>query len=485
MIKNSVEAVVLAAGSSLRFKTRQTKQLSNICGQPMVLFSLKVLNELQIPSALVLGPQSEDIRREVQAAHLYNVAYFLQPPRIGTAHAVACTKEWWTKDYILVFSADVPLLTANIIETMIERHKETNATVSFLSSYVLEPRGFGRVIEQDGRICIVEEKECTESQRAINRVNAGIYLVNRSFLELHIDDIVMCKTNEEISITEIIKRANTAGKHVEAVTVPYDNVRGVNTLEELWAVQQIKRSDIIKYWMARGVRFELAQNIHIDINVTIGEGTFIGTGVHLLGNTHIGKNCKVNAFSIVEDTMLGNDSVVHSHSVVQHSVIGERVHVGPFARLHHGVTLKDDSVIGNFVEVKNSAIGAGSKVKHLAYIGDASVGDRVNIGAGTITCNYDGHQKHRTVIKDDVFVGSNNTLVAPVTLNEGAFTAAGSTITQDVAADALAIARSRQVSKDGYAAKLRARARAQEASEEKKVVFSPARKPNASSSHEV
>lgn len=455
MIKHSLEAIVLAAGSSRRFGTNQTKQLSIICGQPMVIFSLKVLQELNVSSALIIGPQSEDIRREVVNHKLENIAYFLQQEPLGTAHAVSCAKHWWTKDYVLVLSADVPLITASLIEKMFAQHITSGATVSFLTSYVLEPHGFGRVIEGDGRVSIIEDRECSDAQRGVNRVNVGIYLINRSFLSQHIDDVLSHKKEREVSITEIIKRATAQGKHVEAITVPYDSVRGVNTIEDLWVVQQIKRSDIIRYWMSRGVRFELAQNIHIDMSVSIGEGSFIGTGVHLIGKTKIGRNCRVNAFSIIETTELGDGSTVHSHSVIQHSIIGKNVHVGPFARLHSHVQVDDNAIVGNFVEVKNSSIGESTKIKHLAYVGDAFIGKASNIGAGTIICNYDGARKHHTHIGNNVFIGSNNTLVAPLKIGDGAFTAAGSTITDHVNEQAFAIARARQEIKEGYAERLR------------------------------
>jgi bifunctional UDP-N-acetylglucosamine pyrophosphorylase/glucosamine-1-phosphate N-acetyltransferase len=241
---------------------------------------------------------------------------------------------------------------------------------------------------------------------------------------------------------------------VHAIPVAYDDVRGVNTLQELWEVEQIKRSEFIRHWMANGVRFELAQSIHIDINVKIGAGSFIGTGVHLLGNTTVGEESWIGAFTIVEDSTIGSNTMIHSHTVVQDSVIGDNVHVGPFARLRSNVHVGNSVDIGNFVELKRTTVEDGARAKHLAYLGDATVGKAVNIGAGTVTCNYDGVQKHKTVIEEGVFVGSNNTLIAPIKVGKGAYTAGGSTITSDVPAGSLAIGRARQETKDGYAHKL-------------------------------
>ncbi len=249
--------------------------------------------------------------------------------------------------------------------------------------------------------------------------------------------------------------AGDSGLAVQALSVPFDDVRGVNTLQELWEVEQIKRSELIKHWMLRGVRFELAQSIHLDIDIEIGAGSFIGTGVHLLRGTKIGEECFLGAFSILANSQVGDGSTVHSHSVIQDSSIGCNVHVGPFARIRENGVIGDNAEIGNFVEVKNSTIGDKSKAKHLSYIGDAHIGSQVNIGAGTITCNYDGARKYKTIIEDNVFVGSNNTLVAPLHIGKESYTAAGSIITKDVPSESLAIGRARQENKIGYARELR------------------------------
>jgi bifunctional UDP-N-acetylglucosamine pyrophosphorylase/glucosamine-1-phosphate N-acetyltransferase len=279
-------------------------------------------------------------------------------------------------------------------------------------------------------------------------------MINRQWLDKNISKLTANPLTGEIYIVDLVNIACEQGEKVRTISVPYDNVRGVNTLHDLWGVEQIKRSEFIRYWMSEGVRFELAQSIHIDINVRIGAGSFIGTGAHLLGNTIIGEDCFVGAFSIVENTTIGNSSTIHSHSVIQESHIGCDVHVGPFARLRNNVVLGDNVEIGNFVEIKRSTIGAGSKTKHLTYLGDTTAGKGVNIGAGTITCNYDGKNKFATIIEDEVFIGSNNTLVAPLRIGKGSYTAGGSTITQDVPRGCLALGRSRQENKLDYAQRL-------------------------------
>lgn len=455
MAGHNTRAVVLAAGRSTRFKTKKSKLLSNICGQTMVLYPLRALEALNIPSTLVLGYQADLVEQEVVQAQVKNVTVIVQEQQLGTGHAVMCTQSTWDKEDILILNGDMPLLTKELIGQLIADHKAHEAAVTFLTSYVIDPTGYGRVIEHDDKFQIVEEKDCTDEQRGVSRINAGIYLMKRTFLDEYISKITKSPVTGEIYLPELIKLACDLGLTVNAISVPFDNVRGVNTLQELWGVEQIKRSEFIKYWMAQGVRFELAQSIHIDMDVQIGAGSFIGTGVHLLGNTKIGEECFVGAFSIIENTTVGDNTTIHSHSVVQHSTIGESVHVGPFARLRQNVTLGNNVEIGNFVEVKNSQIGASSKTKHLSYVGDAQIGTNVNIGAGTITCNYDGVKKHETVIEDNVFIGSNNTLIAPLHVGNGAYTAAGSTITKDIPADALAIGRSRQNNKINYGKKIR------------------------------
>lgn len=455
----NTRAIVLAAGKSSRFKTNKSKLLYSICGQPMILYALNLLKNLGIPTTAVIGYQAEELKELIKNSGIDNINYVLQESQLGTGNAISITKNTWDHENILVMNGDCPLLTQEIVSHMLDTHNNSNVAITFLSSHSLNPDGYGRVIRQDKHISIVEDRNLTEEQRFVTLINSGIYLFRRDFLEKNIDKIEIDSIKKEYYLTDLVKMASDQGLKVKTIPVPYDNIRGVNTLEELWAVEQIQRSNFIKHWMTQGVRFELAQNIHMDFDVEIGAGSFIGTGVHLFKGTKIGKNCTVNAFCIIEDSIIGDDSYIHSHSVVQDSKIGCNTHVGPYARLRKDVTLGDNVNIGNFVEIKNSVIGDNSSAKHLTYLGDSIIGKNVNIGAGTITCNYDGVNKHKTEIKDGVFIGSNNTLVAPVVINENAYTAAGSTITKEVPKDSLAIARARQENKLDYAKKLKAKSK--------------------------
>lgn len=449
-----IKAILLAAGKSTRFKTRKSKMLFSICGRPMIMYPIRTLEELGISMTLILGHQSDQIKSLVESENVKDMSFVIQKEQLGTGHAVHCSVESWQGfDDILIMNGDMPLITKELICEAIEKHEQSRAVLTFLSAMVLDPTSYGRVVELDGKFTIVEEKDCNLEQLQVNKINAGVYVINRKWLEVNINKISKSPSGEYY-LPDLIKMASEQDVIVKEIPVPYDDVRGVNTLQELWNAEQIKRSEFIKYWMSQGVRFELAQSIHIDINVKIGAGSFIGTGVHLLGNTVIGEECFLGAFSIVENSKIGDETTIHSHSVIQDSVVGTSVHVGPFARLRHHVTLGNNVEIGNFVEIKNTQIGENSKSKHLTYLGDAEIGKSVNIGAGTITCNYDGVNKFKTEIEDEAFVGSNNTLIAPLNIGKGAYTAGGSTITQDVPAGGLGIGRSRQENKLEYSQKL-------------------------------
>lgn len=452
---HNTQAVVLAAGKSSRFKTKKSKLLFSICGRTMVMYPLKALESLHIPATVVLGHQAEEVKAEIQRQMPTGVQFAIQAEQKGTGDAVAASRAHWQEENILILYGDTPLITTSLIADLIAVHQNSKATITFCTTFVIDPTGYGRVIEKEGKFEIVEEKNCTPEQRHITRINTGVYIMKRGFLEKNIDKIAKNAVTGEVYFVDLIKMACDQGLGVIAHPVAYDYVRGVNTLQELWEVEQIKRSEFIKHWMSEGVRFELAQSIHIDIDVKIGSGSFIGTGAHLIGNTKIGEECFVGAFSIIENSKIGNNTLIQPHTFVQDSSLGEHVQIGPFARLRGNSHIGNDVQIGNFVEIKATSIGNHSRTKHLSYLGDATIGENVNIGAGTIVCNYDGVKKNQTVIEDNVFIGSNNTLIAPVVIGKGSYTAGGSTINENVPAGSLAIGRSRQQLKEGYAEKIR------------------------------
>jgi bifunctional UDP-N-acetylglucosamine pyrophosphorylase/glucosamine-1-phosphate N-acetyltransferase len=460
MISQDVQAVVLAAGRAKRFKTTTSKLVQRLCGQEMVLFVTKALEQLNIETTVVVGHQKEAVTSAIQEHHHTNIHFVTQEKQEGTGHAVLCAEPTWKKDIILIMNGDMPLVTTTIIEQLYAKHKETHATITLAVAYDIDPAGaYGRIVQNGNKLEIVEAKEFTGNIEDHPFINAGIYLVDHTFLQSVIHSLDRSKISNEFYITDIIKMASDADKIISTVTVPFDRIRGINNFRELWPAEQILRSDIINHWMEEGVRFILPLTNHVDLNVTIGAGTQIEAGVQLFGNTKIGNYCQIKAFSYLTNATIDDNVIVHTHSIIDNSHIKNEACVGPFVHVRNNTVIGAQSIIGNFVEVKKSTIGNSSKAKHLTYLGDTTIGDHVNIGAGTITCNYDGVNKHETHIQDNAFIGSNNTIVAPITIGQGAFTAAGSVITEDVPDEALAIARSKQTNKPGYAQKLKAHAK--------------------------
>ncbi len=455
MIKN-IQAIILAAGKSTRFHAEKTKLATLICGQPMILFPTKLLQALHIPTTVVVGYQQEIIKNIITTEHGDTINFVVQEEQRGTGHALATTKEIWQEENILVMNGDAPLITQEMIIELYNEHTKNNCAISFITSYNESlDNPYGRVIRTNNNIEIIEAKDITEDTQVSLCINAGIYIINKNFLHTSISSLNTHNASKEFYITDLVKIASTNKLKVGTTEENFEKVIGVNIIEELWAAEEIMRVSLIMKWMENGVRFNIIHSVHLDINVTIGHGSYIGSNVNLRGTTRIGSNCTIAEFSSLDNVILEENVTINSHSVLKDSLIQSGAEVGPFTHIRSNVTVGHNSVIGNFVEVKNSTIGAETKAKHLTYIGDATIGSQVNIGAGTITCNYNGHTKNKTIIKDNAFIGSNNTLVAPITIGKNAFTAAGSTITADVPDNALAIARNHQTNKYDYAKKLK------------------------------
>ncbi|MFC1842326.1 bifunctional UDP-N-acetylglucosamine diphosphorylase/glucosamine-1-phosphate N-acetyltransferase GlmU [Candidatus Dependentiae bacterium] len=455
-LREELQAVVLSAGKSTRFKTGNTKLIEKICGRPMILYPAKLLEDLGIDTCFVVGYQKEIIKKIVSQHATNNISFVHQKEQLGTGHAVACTKDLWDKPHVLILNGDVPLITPQIIENLYTKHVKADAAISFVAShYTGTDHAYGRVIQDKDGIKIVEAKDFKQEVYD-NKccINAGIYIAKTEFLKNCINKIKTKNASKEFYLTDLVQIACKKNLNIVTFYAPFDRVRGINTFQELWAAEQIKRSEIIKYWMSHGVKFSLAQNIHIDIDAQIEAGTNIGCGVHILSGSKIGKNCNIRKFSTIENTVLQEGVQIFPNTIIRDSHIGKNAKIGPFAHVHTQSHIEQEVEIGNFVEIKKSTIGKNSYAKHLAYLGNTEVGSMVNIGAGTITCNYDGFAKHPTIIKNNVFIGSNNTLVAPVTIGQNAFTAAGSTITENVDANSLAIGRAKQVNKENYVQKL-------------------------------
>jgi len=454
MWNTKLQAIVLAAGHAKRLRTGRTKLLEKICGREMILYTTKMLEGMDIETTVVVGHQKDDIEKVLKEQH-ETIEFAHQEQQLGTGHAIASSSSHWKKENILVLNGDMPLITPQIIEQLYSAHCENDATISFVISHLDHPdHGYGRVIQSGDSVKIVEAKDFKGNPCNHCWINAGIYLINKKFLEKNIHLIDKSNASKEFYLTDLIGMASQQGHKVITVPEPFDRVRGVNTMEELWTAEQIKRSDLIRYWMTQGVRFIKAQNVHVHIDVTIGSGSQIGGGVYLERGTTIGKNCTVREYTRLENAQIGENTTIKSHCVITDSTIGNNAEIGPFAHVRNETIIAPNASIGNFVEVKKSFVGQESKARHLSYIGDATVGKNVNIGAGTITCNYDGAKKNETVIEDNAQIGSNNTLIAPLTIQKNAYTAAGSTITDDVPKNALALGRAKQVNKADYVPKL-------------------------------
>ncbi len=457
MFSNKAQAIILAAGRSTRFNTGRTKLLEKICGQEMILYTTRLLEQLSIPITVVIGYQKDAIKETISRHHHNAIQFVVQEEQRGTGHALMCTQSIWDREHILIMNGDVPLVTPQIIENLYEKHLATHADISFVTAHNadLAIGGYGRVVKSENSIRIIEARDFDGDVNEHCCINAGIYIVRKEFLQQCIKNISQNENTQELYITDLVKIASDQKRTVTTTTAPFDRIRGINLLQELWAAEQVKKGELIKYWMEKGVHFSSAQSVHLDLDVTIGSGSYIGCGVHLLKGSTLGKNCRIQEFSSIESSHLGDGCDILPHCIIKDSSIGSLCEIGPFAHIKEHSQVGDQVILGNFVEVKKSTIGKGTKAKHLAYLGDAQIGSNVNIGAGTITCNYNGLTKHQTVIQDNAFIGSNNTLIAPVIVERDAYTAAGSVISENVPAAALAISRARQVNKEEYAHQLR------------------------------
>ncbi len=452
---SSIQAVVLAAGKSTRFAMGSSKLAFPLCGQPMVMYPIAVLESLSIPTIVITGYQQELIRQFITEATKLTPLFIEQTTQKGTGHAVACSKAAWHAEHILIVNGDMPLISQELIKQLIDEHLATDATVSFVVAPCDDqPNGYGKVIRVDNCVQIIEARDFKGTHQEGRFINAGIYIINADFLRSEIEKLAVHENSQEWYITDIVEAASDTGHRVHTLETDFDSVRGINTISELATAEKIIRSRIIEKWMKKGVYFEQPETTIIEESVVIGVGTRVGAGVHLAGNTRIGTRCTIGSYSTIKNSSLEDQVTILPHCVVTDSEIYEHASVGPFAHLRNVHSIHQHAQIGNFVEVSNSTIGAESKAKHLSYIGNATIAEKVNIGAGTITCNYDGFQKHITNIERGAKIGSNNSLVAPVTIGHDAMTGAGSVITSDVPPFALGIARAHQVNKEHYAQRL-------------------------------
>jgi bifunctional UDP-N-acetylglucosamine pyrophosphorylase/glucosamine-1-phosphate N-acetyltransferase len=432
--------ILLAAGQGTRMKSDFPKVLHPLAGRALFLHALGTAQRLNPKRvAIVIGHGADAVRN----AYLgNNVAWITQEQQLGTGHAVLCARESFEglDGEVIILSGDVPLIQELTLRKMIEHHRSRNAAVTLLTASLDNPKGYGRIL-RDGRNAItgiVEEKDATSTQRQISEVNAGIYVVSAPFVFAALSKVKNHNQQGEYYLPDIVAITLDQGENVETVRVgDVWEMMGVNTREELAFMEKNLRQSINQKWMLAGVTLKDPDTTYIDDGVTIGRDTVIGPNTQLRGKTVVGERCQIDGTAFLTDTEIGDDvhlrfSVVMTGSRVEHGAI-----IGPFAHMRPGSNLAPNVHIGNFVETKEAKIGEGTKANHLTYLGDVTIGRDSNIGAGTITCNYDGFEKYKTTIGDRVQVGSDTTLVAPISLGDDVYVATASTVRHDVPAGAL------------------------------------------------
>ncbi|MDR1721126.1 MAG: bifunctional UDP-N-acetylglucosamine diphosphorylase/glucosamine-1-phosphate N-acetyltransferase GlmU [Endomicrobium sp.] len=445
---NNFSAVILAAGSGKRMRSSLPKVMHNLSGKPLIKWVMEAVSVLKPDNLVLVVRRDAGIVKEFLSGSSVKIVY--QEEQLGSGHAVM-QAEKVLKDYkgdILVINADVPLIKSSTLLSLVKNNRETGASVTLLAAEFENPFGYGRIVENNGFVeKIVEEKDATPSEKRIKKINSGVYCFDenlwRALLKLKPDN-----AKKEYYITDTIAVLGELGKKISSVIVKdgYE-VKGINNRLELSESESLLKKKKIKELSDKGVTIVDINNVYISYDAKIGVDSIIYPGVFIDTGVSIGKSCIIKGNSYIKNSKISDASTI-LYSYIDSAVIGREVKIGPFSHIRQDSVLKKNVKIGNFSEIKKAVISRNSKISHLSYIGDASVGEEVNIGAGTITCNYDGIGKHKTVIGARSFIGSNVNFVAPVKIGRGVLIAAGSTITRDVPSGKLAVARARQELRD-------------------------------------
>ncbi len=456
---SDVHIVVLAAGKGTRMKSARPKVLHRVAGTPMI--------ELVLEAAAALSPRRTVVVVGHQADALQSLhsrpelTFVVQEPQLGTAHALLTTESALAgaAGTVVLLSGDVPLLSAQTLRQLVDRHEATGAAATVITAVVADPHGYGRIVRSGERIArIVEERDASAAEREIREINSGIYAFALHGLFDAVRAIAAENAQGEYYLPDLVAiyRAQGLGVETLMVTNP-DEIRGVNSRAELADTSRVLRDRKNAALMAAGVTLEDPATTYVGRDVEVGADTILHPNVSLEGRTSIGAGCEIHTGARVIDSRIGDGAVVLNHCVITESTLDAKTSVGPFAHLRAGSHVRERAKVGNFVELKNTALGAGSKAMHLAYLGDATIGDAVNIGAGTITCNYDGVKKNPTVIENGAFIGSDSQLIAPVTIGEGAYVGSGTTVRENVPAGALAVSAGKQRTIRGWVEKRKKR----------------------------
>ncbi|HUR20572.1 MAG TPA: bifunctional UDP-N-acetylglucosamine diphosphorylase/glucosamine-1-phosphate N-acetyltransferase GlmU [Vicinamibacterales bacterium] len=455
-----LHVVILAAGKGTRMKSALPKVLHPLAGRPLIEHILSTVDHLPTTSTtLVVGHGADQVQTAL--ASRPSLQYVVQSPQLGTGHALLQAEPVLSgaTGNVLLLYADVPLLEPGTLLRLLEAHRNAKAAMTVLTAELPDPYGYGRIVRGgEGQIeRIIEERDASSAQRAIREINSGIYALSMEPLFEHLHRLATDNSQGEYYLTDLVGLYRQQGLPVDALCLDSaDELRGVNSRLDLAELSQIVRQRKNRLLMMDGVTLDDPATTFVDMDVTVGPDTVLGPGVRLEGRTVVGDRCRIHAGSRLTNVTMEDDVVVLDYSVIVDSRVGQGAAVGPMAHVRPESVIGSGARVGNFVELKKTSLGKGSKASHLTYLGDATIGEGVNIGAGTITCNYDGAAKYPTIIEDGVFIGSDSQLVAPVTVGKDAYVGAGSTIVSDVPAGSLALARGRQVIKADWAAKRKA-----------------------------
>jgi len=447
---------IMAAGKGTRLKSKHPKVLHQVGGKPLVAHVITSA-KLVVPAKdiyVIVGHEADKVREAVQST---GVQFVLQEPQRGTGHALMCAAPALKKyEQVIVLSGDAPLITADTITKLRDFHEKKKPAMTILSAKLENPTGYGRIIRDSGRNgdvkAVVEEKSCTPVQRKLREINSGFYAFSTKPLFENIERLKTDNPHGEYYLTDMAAVLRKSKQRVAAIeTQNPAEILGSNTRAEMVDLDRKMRLEKCLQLMSEGVTIFYPDTCVIDWDVEVGPDTTIEPFVQLLGKTRIGSDCRIRSYSVIQNSQIGDEVLIKPGCVLDEAVVANNAILGPFSHLRPGSEIGEGAHVGNFVETKKIRLGKKSKANHLTYLGDAEIGEGVNIGAGTITCNYDGVNKHKTIIEDGSFIGSDATLVAPVKIGKGAYVAAASCITHDVPPHSLALGRAKQVVKEGWA----------------------------------
>ncbi len=445
----NIHTIILAAGAGSRMKSNRAKVLQTIGGMSMLHRVLNKVEKLNSKATVVLGHQKESVLKHLNSIS-NNANTVIQEEQLGTADAVKSALSKTTAgEKVLVLYGDVPLVSSESLKTLIA---EADEGFSILTTELDEPYGYGRVITDNANtaLAIVEEKDATNTQRAIKEIFTGILCIDQELLTAGLQEITNENAAKEFYLTDLVKIISAKGIKIKPIKANNDEVRGANSKKELEALETILRDMNAEDLLEQGIT--LADKARTDVrgDVTAGSDCELDVNVILEGKIVLGNNVSIGANNYLKNVVVGDNTRIEPFSHLCNAQVGANCNIGPYARLREGSVIEDAAKVGNFVETKKTILGKGAKANHFTYLGDAEIGDNTNIGAGTITCNYDGKNKHKTSVGEDSFIGTNSSLVAPVEIGKNAYVGAGSVITKDVPDNALAVGRGKQVVKEGY-----------------------------------